>query len=193
VGSPTPPPLDEQMLRSRGRAIASISQAPACSFRCCRKTAVSNSRTQRKYIEGDAAARGLKNLRVVTADMNVFGPERQFDRIVSVEMFEHIINWRELMMRIRSWLAADGRLFMHVFTHHSGAYLFDGVDGENWIAQHFFTGGVMPSHHLIRQYQLAASTDSMHMLPNLSAGCCFAAHRRRVPNQISYASRSDFL
>ena len=96
--------------------------------------------------------RGLTNLRVVTQDMNVFDPQAQFDRIVSVEMFEHMMNWRELMTRVRSWLKPDGRFFLHIFTHRSGAYLFDRADGEDWIAQHFFTGGVMPSHHLIRQY-----------------------------------------
>ena len=62
------------------------------------------------------------------------------------------MNWRKLMTRVRSWLAPDGRFFMHIFTHRSGAYLFDRADREDWIAQHFFTGGVMPSHHLIRQY-----------------------------------------
>jgi cyclopropane-fatty-acyl-phospholipid synthase len=115
-------------------------------------TALSNSHSQREYIEGEAASRGLKNLRVITQDMNLFDPERQFDRIVSVEMFEHIMNWRELMIRVRSWLKPDGRFFMHIFTHRAGAYLFDRADGEDWIARHFFTGGVMPSHHLIRQY-----------------------------------------
>ena len=84
--------------------------------------------------------------------MNEFDPEAQFDRIVSVEMFEHMMNWRELLTRVRSWLAPDGRFFMHVFTHRAGAYLFDRADRDDWIAQHFFTGGVMPSHHLIRQY-----------------------------------------
>ena len=63
-----------------------------------------------------------------------------------------MVNWRELMTRVRSWLRPDGRFFMHIFTHRSGAYLFDRADGDDWIAQHFFTGGVMPSHHLIRQY-----------------------------------------
>jgi cyclopropane-fatty-acyl-phospholipid synthase len=115
-------------------------------------TAVSNSRGQREYIEATAASRGLKNLRLITQDMNVFTPERQFARVVSVEMFEHMMNWRELMIRVRSSLEPDGRFFMHIFTHRSGAYLFDRADGEDWIAQHFFTGGVMPSHHLIRQY-----------------------------------------
>jgi cyclopropane-fatty-acyl-phospholipid synthase len=114
--------------------------------------AVSNSCIQRDYIEREANSRGLKNLRVITSDMNVFDPERQFDRIVSVEMFEHMMNWRELLRRVRSWLAPDGCFLLHIFTHRSGTYLFDRADREDWIAQHFFTGGVMPSHHLIRQY-----------------------------------------
>jgi cyclopropane-fatty-acyl-phospholipid synthase len=113
---------------------------------------VSNSQSQRQFIESEAEARGLKNLRVVTADMNVFDAGRQFDRIVSVEMFEHMMNWRELMTRVKSWLAPDGRFFMHIFTHRAGAYRFDRADRDDWIAQHFFTGGAMPSHHLIRQY-----------------------------------------
>jgi cyclopropane-fatty-acyl-phospholipid synthase len=115
-------------------------------------TAVSNSNSQAAYIAGEAAARGLKNLRAVTSDMNVFEPQTQFDCIVSVEMFEHMMNWRELLRRVKSWLKPDGRFFMHIFTHRSGSYLFDGADHEDWIAQHFFTGGVMPSHYLIRQY-----------------------------------------
>ena len=115
-------------------------------------SAVSNSNAQREYIEGEAAKRGLANLRVITSDMNLFAPEARFDRILSIEMFEHMMNWRELMVRLRAWLKPDGRLFLHIFTHRSGAYLFDRADGEDWIAQHFFTGGVMPSHHLIRQY-----------------------------------------
>jgi cyclopropane-fatty-acyl-phospholipid synthase len=67
-------------------------------------------------------------------------------------MFEHMMNWRQLLTRVRSWLKPDGRFFMHIFTHRAGTYLFDRADREDWIAQHFFTGGVMPSHHLIRHY-----------------------------------------
>ena len=115
-------------------------------------TAISSSNAQREYIEGEAANRGLANLRVITSDMNRFAPEARFDRILAIEMFEHMVNWRELMGRLRTWLEPDGRLFLHIFAHRSGADLFDRADGEDWIAQHFFTGGVMPSHHLIRQY-----------------------------------------
>ena len=130
----------------------SLSLCMARQFPKSEITAVSNSHSQREYIEREAASRGLKNLRVITQDMNLFDPERRFDRIVSVEMFEHIMNWRELLGRVRSWLKPDGRFFMHVFTHRAGAYRFDRADRDDWVAQHFFTGGVMPSHHLIRQY-----------------------------------------
>jgi cyclopropane-fatty-acyl-phospholipid synthase len=143
---------DGQSILELGCGWGSLSLWMARQFPNSEITAVSNSRMQGEYIEDETAARGLKNLRVITADMNVFSPERQFDRIVSVEMFEHIMNWRELLTRVRSWLAPDGRFFMHIFTHRSGAYRFDRADGEGRIAQHCFTGGVMPSHHLIRQY-----------------------------------------
>jgi cyclopropane-fatty-acyl-phospholipid synthase len=143
---------DGQSILDLGCGWGALSLWMARQFRNAEITAVSNSHSQREHIERQAASRGFKNLRVITADMNVFQTEQQFDRIVSVEMFEHMMNWRELMTRVKSWLAPDGRFFMHVFTHRSGAYLFDRADGEDWIAQHFFAGGVMPSHHLIRQY-----------------------------------------
>jgi cyclopropane-fatty-acyl-phospholipid synthase len=143
---------DGQSILELGCGWGSLSLWMARRFPKSRVTAVSNSNSQREYIEAEAAARGLTNLRVVTADMNAFEPERRFDRIVSVEMFEHTMNWRQLLTRVKSWLAPGGRFFMHIFTHRTGAYLFDRTDREDWIAQHFFTGGVMPSHHLIRQY-----------------------------------------
>jgi cyclopropane-fatty-acyl-phospholipid synthase len=144
---------DGQSILELGCGWGSLSLWMARQFPNAQVTAVSNSQAQREYIEWEAATRGLKNLRVVAADIDIFDPERQFDRIVSVEMFEHIMNWRELMTRVRSWLAADGRFFMHIFTHRSSAYRFDRSHGEDFIAQHFFSGGVMPSHHLIRQYR----------------------------------------
>jgi len=143
---------DGKSILELGCGWGSLSLWMARQFPHASVTAVSNSHSQRAYIEGEAATRGLTNLRVVTSDMNVFAPTARFDRIVSVEMFEHMMNWRELMTRARSWLEPDGRLFLHVFTHRAGTYLFDRADDEDWIARHFFTGGVMPSHHLIRQY-----------------------------------------
>ncbi|CAN5349529.1 cyclopropane-fatty-acyl-phospholipid synthase family protein [soil metagenome] len=144
---------DGQDILELGCGWGSLSLSMARQFPEARIVAVSNSKSQREYIEAQAAARGIVNLRVITQDMNVFDPGATFDRIVSVEMFEHMMNWRELMTRVRSWLKPDGRFFMHIFTHRSGTYLFDRADKEDWIAQHFFTGGVMPSHHLIRQYE----------------------------------------
>jgi len=141
-----------QSILELGCGWGSLSLWMARQFPKSQITAVSNSHSQREYIEREAAARALFNLRVITADMNEFDPGRQFDRIVSVEMFEHMVNWRELLSRMRSWLQPDGHFFMHIFTHRSGSYLFDPADTEDWIAQHFFTGGVMPSHHLIRRY-----------------------------------------
>jgi cyclopropane-fatty-acyl-phospholipid synthase len=143
---------DGQSMLELGCGWGSLSLWMARQFPNSQIVAVSNSTSQREYIESEALLRGLKNLRVITADMNEFDPQRTFDRIVSVEMFEHMMNWRALMMRVRSWLAPEGRLFLHIFTHRAGAYIFNGADREDWIAQHFFTGGVMPSHHLVRQY-----------------------------------------
>jgi cyclopropane-fatty-acyl-phospholipid synthase len=84
--------------------------------------------------------------------MNDFTTHERFDRIVSVEMFEHMANWRGLLTRAREWLAPDGRLFIHIFTHRDQPYRFDHADKSDWIAQHFFTGGIMPSHGLIRTF-----------------------------------------
>jgi len=143
---------DGQSILELGCGWGSLSLFMARQFPHANIVAVSNSNSQREYIESETAKRGLTNLRVITADMNAFDPAEQFDRIVSVEMFEHMMNWRQLLTRVKSWLKPDGRFFMHIFTHRSGTYLFDRADREDWIAQHFFTGGVMPSHHLIRQY-----------------------------------------
>ena len=115
-------------------------------------TAVSNSAPQREHIEAEAVARSLTNLTVITADMNDFQIDRRFDRIVSVEMFEHMANWRALLERVRDWIKPDGRVFIHVFTHRTSPYRFDVSDEADFIAQHFFTGGIMPSHSLMRQF-----------------------------------------
>jgi cyclopropane-fatty-acyl-phospholipid synthase len=112
--------------------------------------AVSNSSSQRIHIMTEATRLGLANVQVLTADMNGFTPEGCFDRIVSVEMFEHMANWPSLLHRIHDWLTPDGRLFLHVFSHRTMPYRFDHTDKADWIATHFFTGGIMPSHGLLR-------------------------------------------
>ncbi len=110
-----------------------------------RITAVSNSASQKAWITERAAERGLDNLRVITADVTVFQPERRYDRVVSVEMFEHMRNHRELMRRIHDWLNPGGKLFVHIFVHRELTYLFETQGASNWMGRYFFTGGVMPA------------------------------------------------
>ena len=110
---------------------------------------VSNSAPQRQFIESRIDAEGLSNLEIETADINAFQPEDSFERIVSIEMLEHVRNHRALFARIAGWLVPEGLLFVHVFCHRTLAYLFEPEDAGDWMSRHFFTGGIMPSVALL--------------------------------------------
>lgn len=112
-------------------------------------TVVSNSATQKAYIDETAKQRGINNLTVVTADMNTFQIEQQFDRVVSVEMFEHMRNYKLLLQKVSGFLKPEGKLFVHIFTHQTLAYKFEIKDETDWMSKYFFTGGIMPSNHLL--------------------------------------------
>lgn len=143
---------DGQSILELGCGWGSLSIFMAQKYPSARITAVSNSSSQRTFIEAQAARLGLNNLNVITADMNDFVAGGRFDRIVSVEMFEHMSNWRPLLTRLREWLTRDGRVFVHIFTHRNQPYRFDHAEKADWIAQHFFTGGIMPSRQLMHEF-----------------------------------------
>lgn len=136
---------DGQRILELGSGWGSLTLWMAEQYPNARITGVSNSNGQREHIMKQAAERGLGNVEILTRDVNVLELDEQFDRIVSIEMFEHVRNHRELFRRIRGWLRDDGMLFVHIFCHRTLLYPFEDAGIDDWMARYFFSGGLMPA------------------------------------------------
>jgi cyclopropane-fatty-acyl-phospholipid synthase len=143
---------DGMQVLDLGCGWGSLSLWIASRYPSCKITSVSNSAPQGALIRARAQRRGIQNIEVITADINTFEAKQKFDRIVSIEMFEHMRNYSALLRLLDSWLEPNGKLFVHIFCHRHHPYFFVDNGPNDWMARHFFTGGLMPSEHLMEEF-----------------------------------------
>jgi cyclopropane-fatty-acyl-phospholipid synthase len=156
---------DGQNILDLGCGWGSFTLWAAERFPSSRVTGVSNSASQRAFILERARRRGLGNVEVLTCDMNSFQAPGRYDRVVSVEMFEHMRNWPELLRRIHGWLVPGGKLFIHVFSSARFSYLFEDHADDDWMGRHFFSGGMMPSDDLLPRVRGGLALDESWVVP----------------------------
>jgi cyclopropane-fatty-acyl-phospholipid synthase len=174
-----------QEILELGCGWGSLTLHMARAYPASRITAVSNSTAQRHFIEG----RAPENVRVITADMNDLVLEDMFDRVVSVEMFEHMRNYRELLRRIRSWMRPEARLFVHIFCHRTYAYPYETEGADNWMGRHFFTGGIMPSFDLLSRFNEDLRMEAEWKLDGRHYGLTARAWRENLESRRSEVLR----
>ncbi|MDX2174926.1 MAG: cyclopropane-fatty-acyl-phospholipid synthase family protein [Candidatus Sumerlaeia bacterium] len=144
---------DGQEILELGCGWGSLTLWMAEKYPNARILSLSNSRPQREFIEQRARANGFNNVQVVTQDVNLFDTSRRFDRIVSIEMFEHLRNYEELTRKLKGWMKPGGKAFVHIFCHNRFGYPYVAEGEDNWMAKHFFTGGLMPSFDIFRHFE----------------------------------------